>query len=286
MRTYLECIPCIEKRLKSLSKRLTDDPKLRKAIVEGGRKAFDEKDMELPPPYFGQKVHRAIRQISGNPDPYKEMKSLYNKRALELYPGLKESVLEAKDSFRAAVLISIAGNVIDFGAADDFSLMETIERVTAEQPAVDCIEELKQAVSQAHTILYIGDNAGETVMDRILIEQFEPEKEVTFVVRGGPVLNDATDEDARIAGLHELATIIDNGSDAPGILLEDCVETFRTAFRSADLVIAKGMGNFESLSGTADREVFYLLLVKCDLVGNHIGCPKGKAVILRQDGSC
>jgi len=283
MRTYRECVPCIEKRLKSISERLTDDPKLRNAIVEGGRKAFDEKDMELPPPYFGQKVHRAIRRISGNPDPYKELKNLYNKRALKLYPELKERVLEAIDPFRAAVLISIAGNVIDFGAADDFSLKETIERVTTEQPAVDCIEELKQAVAQAHTILYIGDNAGETVMDRILIEQFEPEKEVTFAVRGGPVLNDATDEDARIAGLHAISTIIDSGSDAPGTLLEDCAETFRTAFRSADLVIAKGMGNFESLCDTADREVYYLLLVKCDLVGDHIGCPKDKAVILRQD---
>lgn len=281
MRTYDECIPCIEKQIRRMSKNLTDDPDLQKKIVDGCREVLDSTDMNQPPPYFGQKIHRAIRELSGNPDPYKEEKDLYNRRALALYPQLKSRVQSAPDPFRMAVMIALAGNIIDFGVSDDIRLEETIDRVIGEKPAVDQVALLKEKIAQAQTILYLGDNAGETVMDRILIEQFEPGKQVTYAVRGAPILNDATIEDALVAKLDQVAAIMPNGSNAPGTILDDCTQEFMQTFRQADLIIAKGMGNYESLSENAGREIFFILLIKCDLVARHIGSPVGKAVVTR-----
>ena len=283
MRTYDECIPCIRRNIGSLAETLTDDPELRERIVASAHRALAESGMDNPPPYFGQKVHRAVRAASGNPDPYREVKRRFNDRALELYPSLKETVRRASDPFRTAVMTAIAGNVIDFGVGNRIRLLETIERLLGERPAIDRIAELREAVDRAGTVLFLGDNAGETVMDRILIEEFGPGKEVIYAVRGGPVLNDATAEDAIAAGLDRVAAILSNGSDAPGTILADCTEELRDAFRRADLVVSKGMGNYETLTGVARREIFFLLLVKCDLVARHLGCPKGSAVV-HQEG--
>lgn len=136
---------------------------------------------------------------------------------------------------------------------------------------------LFEAAAKARSILYLADNAGEIVFDRILIEAL-PASRVTVAVRGGPVINDATLADAETAGIHEIATVIDNGSDAPGTLLAECSPEFRARFEAADLVIAKGQGNFETLSDTR-KHIFFLLSVKCPLVAAEVGAPVGSLVV-------
>ncbi len=264
-----------------IAEMLTSDPGIQKRIRNAGKAAFDSEDMSRPPPYFAQKVHRAIREISGVADPYKAQKTQYTYIALDYAPRLREIIRKADDPFRVAVLISLAGNIIDFGAGANFNLMRTIENVLSENPVVDEIDELLKTVLESKKILVIGDNAGETVMDGLLIDRIGGNKDITYAVRGGPVLNDATLEDAIEAGLDQKATLLSNGSDAPGVILDDCSKEFRREFDEADLIIAKGMGNYEALSELNDSRIFFILLIKCDLVARHIGYPKGGAVVMR-----
>jgi uncharacterized protein with ATP-grasp and redox domains len=134
----------------------------------------------------------------------------------------------------------------------------------------------------ATSILYLADNAGEIVFDRVLIETLGPQR-VTVVVKGTPVLNDALAADAEAAGLVDFVEVIDNGSDAPGTLLEDCSEATRSRFQSAGMVIAKGQGNYETVSG-ATRPVWFALMAKCGVIARHIGCDPGSLVLQRKPG--
>jgi uncharacterized protein with ATP-grasp and redox domains len=138
-----------------------------------------------------------------------------------------------------------------------------------------------EALAEAENILYLADNAGEIVFDRLLIEQLPMEK-VVVAVRGLPAINDATIQDAKIAGITELVEVIDNGSDAPATILEDCSERFLDAFNRADLIIAKGQGNYETLSDI-DKNIFFLLKAKCPVIAGHIGCEVGELILKRNE---
>lgn len=222
-------------------------------------------------------MHARIRTLSGNPDPYCEKKREATVHALGLYPHLKTLLGKSTDPLATAVRLAIAGNIIDLGVADEYDLEASIERVLTLQPAVDDLERLRNAVNQADNILYLGDNAGETVLDRLLIETLG--KPVTYVVKGGPAVNDATREDAREAGLEEVCEVIDNGAAAMGTLLDQCSAAFRRRFDEAELIIAKGMANYESLSGTRPN-LFFLLQAKCAVVAADLGVAEKSIVIL------
>jgi uncharacterized protein with ATP-grasp and redox domains len=282
MKTQTDCFECIKNQLERVAGEITEDAALRERIISGGMTELARLDTDLPPPYFGQMVHRAVRRISGNPDPYKGFKELFNQSALLIARDLQVMVASSDDPFRTAVLLSLAGNIIDSAVSDRVRLLATIHDTLDRRPVVDHIERLKRSLPGSSTVLFIGDNAGETVMDRLLLEQFPAEVGIVYAVRGGPVINDATLDDAAAAGIGDVAEIIPNGSDAPGTILEDCSTVFIDQFRNADLVIAKGMGNFETLRDHREQEIFFLLLVKCHLVARHLGCAKGDAVVLHK----
>jgi hypothetical protein len=141
------------------------------------------------------------------------------------------------------------------------------------------IDMLRESIDSAKNILYLGDNCGEIVFDRLLIEQLPLDK-VTFVVRGGPIINDATMGDARETGMTELVNVIDNGSNIPGTVLEKCSKEFRECFVDADLIIAKGQGNYETLS-SCEKNIFFLLQAKCPVISGHIGCEQGSFIVKR-----
>jgi len=228
---------------------------------------------------MGQYIHRLIREISGSQDPYKKLKDSFNSLALDIYPDLSDRVKKASDPFEAAVRFAIAGNIIDSGAVHNLNksyIIETIEQAMSQKLSGN-IEKLRIAINSANKILYLGDNTGEIVFDKLLIEQLPVEK-VTFVVRGYPVINDATLIDAKIAGLTDIVEVIDNGSDAPGTILEDCSKEFLRHFSDADLIIAKGQGNYETLSST-DKNILFILKAKCPVIARNIGCEIGSLVI-------
>ncbi len=288
MRTFFDCIPCFLRQTLDAMRFIGAPEDVYESVLRGVLEQASRMDLLRPPPEMGQVIHRTIRAAVGDTDPYRSVKERATRLALERLPGLRRQV-EARGAgrFESAVRIAIAGNAIDFGVKASFRDDDLDRAVDASWSApVDtrAIEALRGAAEDARRILYIGDNAGEVVLDRLLIEAIGPSK-VTFAVRGSAVLNDATREDADASGLSALVEVVDSGSDAPGTVLPDCSEDFRRRFREADLVIAKGQGNYESLSGPeavslAGGRLFFLLQAKCPVIAAHIGFPEGSLVVM------
>lgn len=279
MRTYLDCYPCFLSQALRAARQVGANEAQQYEIVRQTLALLQTLPPGKSPPEIGYAVHRIVRARMGHSDPYRDLKAHSTRAALALYPRLKTLVAASVDPLETAVRVSIAGNIIDFALSDELAdLWATVERVLAAPFAVDDLAALRTALAVADYVLYLADNAGETVFDRVLIETLEAP--VTYVVKGGPTLNDATHEDALAAGLETCATVIDNGSDAPGTILSLCSEDFRQIYDAAPLIIAKGQANYETLSEAGPR-VFCLLQVKCPVIGRDLGAPVG-SVIVRQ----
>lgn len=281
MRTAPDCLPCLLRQTLEAARFASADPALHERLVHQALGAMAGLDFSQPPPAAGQTIQRLLRQFTGVADPYRKAKQRFTALALFLLPEFAGLVRHAHDPFAAAVRLAIAGNVIDLGAKGGLGEAEVaaaLRRALDEPPAGD-LEGFRRAVAGAARILYLADNAGEIVFDRLLLEQL-PAGRVTVAVRGAPVLNDATREDAGMAGLDVLAEVIDNGSDAPGTLLADCSADFLRRFQAADVIIAKGQGNYESLADAVPG-VFFLFRVKCTTVAAQTGWPVGTPVLWR-----
>jgi len=279
MRIFLDCIPCFVRQALDSARLATDDEQIHERVVREVLRLAADLDISQSPPVIGQQIHRLIRKLIGNTDPYRELKQRFNRLALELCAELEERVRTSDDPMETAVRLAIAGNIIDLGVKT--SIKESnVEKVIRDCLTADFdnqqVEGFRNAVSRAEKIFYLADNAGEIVFDRLLIEQLPAEK-VTVVVKGSPVINDATMEDAEFAGLTEMVEVIDNGSDAPGTILETCSQIFRNRFEEADLIIAKGQGNYETLSD-ADKNIFFVLKAKCPVIARDLGCEVGEMI--------
>jgi uncharacterized protein with ATP-grasp and redox domains len=282
MKTSLDCIPCILRQSLDAARLVSTDPALHEQIIRDTLLWTGEMDLNQSPPAMAQRIHRQLRQITGVDDPYRQAKDRLNSLALELIPTLRADVESANDPLLMAVRLAIAGNMMDMGINGD--LTETAVRLTMNQaltaPFFGELDRFRQAIAEAQSILYLADNAGEIAFDRILVEQLLS-KRVTVVVRGTPVINDATLIDARAVGLDKIVEVINNGSDAPGTILSDCSPEFRRRFAEADLIIAKGQGNFETLSSETGN-IFFLFKVKCPVIADHIKQPVGMQVLVAQ----
>jgi len=283
MRTSLDCLPCFVRQALDAARMVSTDPAVHERIVREVLRWTGEMDLDELPAVLGQRIHRRLREISGVEDPYRAAKDHWNRMALCLLPELKAEIKAASDRLVMAVRLAIAGNVIDMGVngnVTESDVRQSVSQALAE-PFTGEQNGFRQAVAEARCILYLADNAGEIVFDRLLIEQLLPAR-VTLAVRGAPVINDATMVDARAVGLHEIVEIIDNGSDAPGTVLEDCSQDFVRRFTEADLILAKGQGNFETLSDDP-RNIFFLFKVKCPVIAARVGLPLGTHVLTRSN---
>jgi len=239
-------------------------------------------DMNISPPEMAAQIHRHIRKITRNSDPYRTVKDQFCKLALKLYPKLHEQTQASDDPFQTAIRLAIAGNIIDFGVNSilpETAVHEAIEHALNADIDSAIIEQFRTAVNNAENIMYIADNTGEIVFDRLLLEQL-PVQKVIFVVRGAPIINDATMEDAQLAGITDLVKVIDNGFDAPGTIVEKCSETFKKHFNDADLIISKGQGNYETLNDS-QKNIFFLLRAKCPPIAKKLNCNLGDIIIAR-----
>jgi len=219
-------------------------------------------------------LKREFCKITGTDDLYVDEKKQSNHAALELYKEWKPKVVDSTNPFNLALRLSIAGNIMDYGANADFNIHNTISKVVTNKFAIDHSEALELQISKAKNILYLGDNAGEIVFDKLFIETIH-HSNLTFAVRGNPVLNDVTMEDAIAVGMDKVCKVISNGYDAPSTILDKCSAEFQEAYQNADLIISKGQGNFEGLYVQADPRIYFLLMVKCDVVGEMLGVEKG-----------
>jgi hypothetical protein len=281
MKTSLDCIPCLLRQSLDAARLVTPQPDVHEQIMRDVLRWAGDIDLNQSPPVLAQRIHRRLREITGVTDPYRSTKDWQNQIALELLPDLQARVESAADSLLMATRVAIAGNVIDMGTngrLTELDVRHALEQLLQE-PFFGHIDLFREALAQAKSILYLADNAGEIAFDRLLIEQLSPER-VTLAVRGAPVINDATLVDAEAVGLHQFVPVIDNGSDAPGTWLSDCHPAFQQQFAQADLIIAKGQGNFETLSQEIGN-IFFLFKVKCPVIANHVGQPLGTQMLMQ-----
>nr|MBC8486835.1 DUF89 family protein [Bacteroidota bacterium] len=246
MKTYLDCIPCfIEQALRAGRIATNNETKI-KELLDSVCSMMKDIPMNNTPPETGNIIYRKVREITGVTDPYKKIKKTNIEEALSIYPNLKKIVNDSDNSLLTAVRLAIAGNVIDFGPNKKFDLNESVRHILKQDFAVLHFSEFIKQIEKAESILFIGDNAGESVFDKILIEEIG--KPVVYVVRDVPVINDVTRENAIDSGLNEVAEIISSGTTAPGTILDLCNDDFLKRFNNAEIVISKGQGNYEGLS--------------------------------------
>ena len=276
MKAYLDCIPCFFTQALRAGRMATDDEQTLKHLLDELGTMLSNVSLESTPPETGRLIYRMVREITGNPDPFRELKRESTQQTLALYPSLKRTIDESNDSLLTAIRIAIAGNVIDFGVSGSFDIDAAVNDALEKDFAICDYSAFKSNLAKSEQILYIGDNAGETVFDRLLIEQMN--KPVTYVVRETPVINDATAEDAVQAGLDQVATIVSSGTDAPGTILSTCSPEFRQMLDRSEFIIAKGQGNYEGLSDESHL-IFFLLMVKCQIIADDIGVTKGDIVL-------
>ena len=285
MKTYLDCIPCFFKQALDAARLAGANKSTQKKILHALSQELFTFDLKECPTAMGKVLYRLVRKTTGKHDPFKKIKQKSNKFALALYPRLKRKVENSKDRLLTAIELAIAGNIIDYGVKNSFNIAQEIEKIFAEEDKIIRKEPralfdypaFKRAIAKAKKILYIADNAGEIVFDRILIEEFK-DKKIIFAVRGEPIINDALVEDAEFCGIDKYARIVSTGCDAPGSILKFCTRSFRKIFEDTELIISKGQGNFEALADEK-RPIFFLFRAKCPVVAKHLGCKLGDVIL-------
>jgi uncharacterized protein with ATP-grasp and redox domains len=283
MRLDPRCYPCFLRQTVIALQAGGCEEDLKHDVVRAVLRDVEASEPDKSPAHATTFIHRTIRRMLGR-DPFESIKSEYNKKALALYPALKGLVAESEDPLRTAALISIAGNVIDFGIYTSVDIEGTVARALRDPLAVDRYGAFREEVKRAGEVLFLLDNAGEAVFDRILIEVLaEGGRKVTAVVKGSPVINDCTAGDALEAGIGagmgDNTEILENGSDAVGTILETTSAEFKERFRGAGLVISKGQANFETLMAEAGN-IFFLLQSKCPVLSDFLALPEGSMLFL------
>jgi len=261
----------------------TEDEGYHRKVLSRVLEKLPDISLDLYPPQVGAILHAIVREVADNGDPYHDVKGKYNRIGMELYPQLKKLVVGSEDPLRVAVELAVLGNIIDFGVVNsNFDLEGALGELQNITFAVDDYQQFKTALNDVRTVLYLGDNAGEIVFDRILIEEIltQWDLNMTFVVKQNPIINDATMEDARFVGITDLVRVIPNGAKlpAPATVLDECSDEVNRLFRSSDLIISKGQGNFEVLEEQAGN-IFFLLKAKCPVIADYLGVKEGDLLI-------
>ncbi len=278
LKLKLDCIACIVKQALKAARLATSDEKIQEKILRRVMEKLLKVEWCTTPPKLVQEsgVLDVIRELSGVDDPYEKIKVKSNDEALALSSYVKEIIRRSRDPLETAVRIAIAGNIIDFAAVESYDLKETINRVLRVEPAVNYYSYLRNDVLSSEKLLYIADNAGEIVFDKILIEEMigyrgRVFKEILFVVKDKPMVNDATIKDAEYIGIDRIPNLKLIGEPAGS-------ERVRMLIKKYDLVISKGQGNYEEYS--SEENIYFLLIAKCPIVAEDLGVKVGDVVIL------
>lgn len=279
MELFLDCLPCALRQVLESARLATDDERMQGRIMEDALQILCGHKRYRTAPELAQAMHELVEKHTGNADPYAGVKARDIAAALKLEPRIRYFASGSADGLLGALKVSATGNVMDAALYSDYGLESCLTAELEKPFAVNDFDKFKEDLKTAGRILIIGDNAGELVFDKVLAQRLSRGREIFYAVRGRPVLNDATAEDAREAGLADCAAIISTGCGAPGALLESCSDEFRSLFEDADIVISKGQGNFEALA-EADRRIYFLLKAKCPRLSKTLGVELGAYVFL------
>ena len=281
MMTNLDCFPCFSRQALEAARMTTKDEGIHRKVLNSVLSILSNISIYSSPPEIALLIHQRVKAITGNLDPYKEAKKRQNELALKYEGILRDQVTEASNPLRIAVMLSAVGNAIDLAPdQQDTDIYKRYMEIIGRDFAWDDYELFVEKISLSKSLLYLGDNAGEIVWDKILIEELLDNfnLDITYVVRGFPILNDVTLEDAQYVRMPELVKAVSNGSEFPRTLLNRCSEEFLKIYQITDLILSKGQGNYESLSGET-RPIFFLLNVKCPVIAEDVHCKIGDIIL-------
>ena len=290
MRTYLDCIQCFFGQALEAARLSGADPIIQREVLLEVANTLPEFSLKATPPELARIIYGIVGKATHQNDPYQKIRRQSNRLALMMYPELRSRVSASDDRLRKAVEMAIAGNIIDYGVKNFLNIKEELKKILLTEKHVFGkgnnvfihYHDFESVVKKAKNILYLADNAGETVFDRILIEEIkerDPHKKIIYAVKESPIINDALIGDAYQCGIDKIATVVSSGSSAPGTILSLCSREFLKMYRAADMIISKGQGNFEALS-EEKKPIFFMLRAKCSVVAKDIGCSLGDIILL------
>ncbi len=276
---HTDCEKCLLiQAQKMLKKQNIPDHRKNSILARVERYIEENRTNDLLMPEAACFLHRLIKKETNIVDLYYQEKEEYNQLMLAIEDDIREAIDRSENPFQTAMRFALAGNIIDFGPPEPFNVFETLEAAASKIPAIDHSGILYDELQLASKVLYLGDNAGEIVLDKLFISQIN-HPNLWFATRGVPVINDVTMDDAEKVGMTGVARVVSNGYDAPSTLLEQCSSVFRKIFDEADVIISKGQGNLEGLINHREKKIFFLFMVKCDVIGNLIGTEIKNSVV-------
>ena len=276
MKTYQACIPCIMNLMESTLNKTDLDNLSRQVILDKFKLDWTKADMSLPPARTAGVIYQKLLQDIDQDDLFEPHKKSSIRESLKLYPSLKKLVEQARDPLDTAIRISALGNILDASNPNSYSMDEEIARLFDDRVRGESLEIFREKLSDADSLLLLADNAGETVFDKVLIETLNVP--VIYAVKSAPAFDDALLADSRQAGIDKVAQLIESGTPYPGTYIPSCTPEFQDLFQVSPLVLAKGQANFETLSDN-NRDIFFLLKVKCDVISKEIEYPVGSLVL-------
>ncbi|MCA1961121.1 MAG: ARMT1-like domain-containing protein [Desulfomonile sp.] len=292
MKLMTDCIPCnLKAALTAIRELTTEEDAMKRLLGEIMQvPAMRGKDWNITGSQLVEQIFTRITGACGETDPFRKRKALQNKKCLELYPRLKKLLSESDDPLYVAVNLAIVGNSIDPMGYLSPQDIEQAMRASLDDPVPRGeFMEFKDRLEKSSQLIYLGDNCGEIVLDKLLIETIKTRYhvDVTFVVRSVPALNDATLKEAELVGMPETATVVENGIDGPlpGTILSRCSEQLRSLWNAADLIISKGGGNFDSLDEEKGitTPLYYMLVCKCSPYESYFNVPMNRPILRKAD---
>lgn len=284
MRIHDKCLPCVVNQVIKVAN-ITGVEKKEELLKEVFT-YLSKMDFKIATPEIIGEIFGLIKRYTNNPDPYKETRYYYNALFLKMLPEFDRKIEQAVNPFQLAIRYAIIGNIIDFNPIHN-TLLDDIydyfEKAEKEELAINHSQKLMDDIENSKTLLYIGDNCGEICMDKILlkkIKEMNPNISILFGVRGKPVVNDSIAEDAYAVGIDEYAEVIDNGDGSLGTVLNRTSPAFKEVYKRADVIIAKGQANYECLS-EENKNIYFLLMTKCDVIANDIGVEEKKMICMK-----
>ena len=281
MNIYEDCVACIINQSVRVADAINADVKLKDEIISTVQEMGKTFSFSNTPPEIAADVYEKMAQIANKTDLYDEVKKHSTQKALSFVPFLKEKLLKDSDKLLIATKIAVAGNVIDLAAQVAFDLEEELDKIFNTDFSHNDFDDFSDSLSKAKSILIIGDNVGEHIFDYIFIETLQklyPNTLFYYMVRGRPIINDVTMKEAKEAGFDTLCNLVDSGVNTPGFAYARANNSAKELFDSVDLVISKGMGNFESLTPTHRENICFLLKVKCNVVANFLDKEVGDII--------
>ena len=268
MELFFDCIPCMLKQALEAARKTTSDVEIHDKVVCETINLMTNYKKYRNSPDLAREIHRIVKEQTGIKDPYSEIKEKDLEAAKMVYPYLKDFIQSKENSLYWALKIAATGNNIDAAVYSDIDVKKCIEKELEKEFSICDIDIMEKKLQNASNILVIGDNTGETIFDKVMIESF-PNIHITYGVRSEPIINDVTEKDAVASGLDQVSKIVSTGCSAPGAILEDCSKEFIDIYNKSDIIISKGQGNYEALSEEKGN-MFFLLKAKCPMISRKL----------------